>query len=126
MAVVEEKSPREELLSELMLDVLTPNSLEEDVVVIWLLSTSLDAGEANDEDDEIPVTTLVETSMLELLDCELLSVTDSNALLELENWLKDVVIVDLCALLMLDEVAGCRDVELGVGTDRDELLDIRL
>jgi hypothetical protein len=80
--VMEEGPSREELLprtSELTLDVLAPNSLDndDDVGMTEVLPMPLDA----DGDDEGT-----------LADCELLSVEDrDDALLKHRNWLDDVV-----------------------------------
>lgn len=120
--VVEELSSSEELLSrtsEVLLDVLTSDSLEDavDTGVTELVATSLDADE-NDEDETL-VSTLVEGSVVALLDSELLSVSYWDVvLLALEDWTEDVVDGELD----VEEVVIKSDVE----ANRDELLSVEL
>lgn len=109
VAVVEKLYSSEELLSrasELMLDVLTTDSLVYgvDVGMTGLVSMSLDADEG--DDDETLVGMLVDSSVFRLLNCELL---------ELDDRADDVVD---------GKVVICKEVKLDVEISRGELLDI--
>ena len=124
--VIEELSPNEELLSstsEVLLDVLTSDSLEDvvDAGMTEVISTPLDDDE--DDDNETLVSVLVENSVVALLDSELLSVTYWDvALLTLDDWTDDVVDIGLD----VDVVVVCSDVKSVVWVDKDELLSVVL